>query len=47
LSFSVQLTPPARHALVRHRRLVLSVKITLIPPNGMAVTLARRVIVHA
>jgi hypothetical protein len=47
LSFSVQLTPVARHALMRHRRLVLSVKIALTPPNGIAVTLTRTVVVHA
>ena len=47
LSFSVQLTPRAKHALMRHRRLALSVKITLTPANGVAVTVTRSVVVHA
>ena len=46
-SFSVQLTPRAQHALMRHRRLALSVKITLTPANGVAVTVTRSVVVHA
>jgi hypothetical protein len=32
---------------MRHRRLVLSVKIALTPPNGIAVTVTRTVVVHA
>jgi plastocyanin len=47
LSFSVQLTLRAKHALMRHRRLALSVTITLTPPNGVAVTVSRSVVVHA
>jgi plastocyanin len=47
LSFSVQLTLRAKHALMRHRHLALSVKITLTPPNGIAVTVTRSVVVHA
>jgi plastocyanin len=47
LSFSVHLTPGAQHALMRHRRLVLSVKIALTPPNGIAVTVTRTVVMHA
>jgi plastocyanin len=46
-SFSVPLTPRAQHALMRHRRLALSVKITLTPRNGVAVTVTRSVVVHA
>ena len=46
-SFSVQLTPRAQHALMRHRRLPLSVTITLTPPNGIAMTVSRSVVVHA
>jgi plastocyanin len=46
LSFSVQLTPPGEHALMRHRRLALSVKITVTPPNGIAVTVTRSVVLH-
>jgi hypothetical protein len=47
LSFSVQLTLRAKHALARRRRLALSVKITFTPPNGIAVTVTRSVVVHA
>jgi hypothetical protein len=47
LSFSVQLTLRAKHALMRHRRLALSVKITLTPRNGVAVTVTRSVVVQA
>jgi plastocyanin len=47
LSFSVQLTLRAKHALMRRRRLALSVKITLTPTNGIAVTVSRSVVVHA
>jgi hypothetical protein len=32
---------------MRHRRLALSVKITLTPPNGVAMTVIRSVVVHA
>ena len=32
---------------MRHRRLALSVKITLTPANGVAVTVTRSVVVHA
>jgi hypothetical protein len=32
---------------MRHRRLALSVKITLTAPNGIAVTVSRSVVVHA
>jgi plastocyanin len=46
LSFSVHLTLRAKHALMRHRRLALSVKITLTPPNGIAETVGRSVVVQ-
>jgi plastocyanin len=46
-SFSVHLTRGAQHALIRHHHLALSVKIALTPPNGIAVTLTRTVVVHA
>jgi hypothetical protein len=32
---------------MRHRRLALSVKITVTPRNGVAVTVTRSVVVHA
>jgi hypothetical protein len=32
---------------MRRRRLALSVKITLTPPNGIAVAVTRSVVVHA
>jgi plastocyanin len=47
LSFSVQLTDRAKHALTRRHRLALTVKITLTPTKGMAVTVTRSVELHA
>jgi hypothetical protein len=47
LSVSVQLTLRAKHALIRHRHLALSVKFILTPPNGITVTVTRSVVVHA
>ena len=45
--FSVTLTAKAKAALRRHRRLALTVKITLTPLHGAAVTITRGVVVHA
>jgi hypothetical protein len=47
LSFQVPLSAKAKSALRRHRRLALSVKITLTPPHGAAVTVARTVVAHS
>ncbi|HEY5195281.1 MAG TPA: hypothetical protein VIJ39_15610 [Solirubrobacteraceae bacterium] len=47
VSFSVPLDAKGRQALRRHRRLALSVKITLTPVHGAAVTISRVVIVHS
>ncbi len=46
VSFSVPLTAKGKAALRRHRRLALTVKITLTPLHGAAVTIARSVVVH-
>jgi plastocyanin len=46
LSFTVVLNARARHALKRHRRLALSVKITLTPLYGEALTVTRSVVEH-
>lgn len=46
-SFAVALKPVARRALERRKRLPLSVAILVTPPEGTAVTLKRKVIVHA
>jgi hypothetical protein len=47
VSFSVPLNANGKAALRRHRRLALTVKVTLIPQHGAAVTLTRSVVVHA
>jgi hypothetical protein len=47
VSFSVPLSAKGKAALRRHRRLALTVKITLTPPHGTAVTLTRSVVVRA
>ncbi len=46
-SFTVPLNAKGKAALRRHRRLALTVKITLTPPHGGAVTVTRGVVVHA
>jgi hypothetical protein len=46
VSFSVPLSAKGKAALRRHRRLTLTVKITLAPPHGAAVTLTRAVVMH-
>ncbi len=46
VSFSVPLNVKGKAALRRHRRLALTVKITLTPQHGAAVTLTRGVVVH-
>ncbi len=45
--FSVSLTAKGKASLRRHRRLALTVKITLTPLHGAAVTITRGVVVHA
>jgi plastocyanin len=45
--FSVSLTAKGKAALRRHRRLALTVKITLTPLDGAAVTVTRGVVLHA
>jgi hypothetical protein len=47
VSFSVPLSAKGKAALRHHRRLALTVKITLTPVHGAAVTVTRSVIVHA
>jgi hypothetical protein len=47
VSFSVALSAKGKAALRRHRRLALTVKITLTPLHGTAVTIARGVVAHA
>lgn len=47
VSFSVPLNAKGKAALRRHRRLALTVKITLTPPHGTAMTLTRAVVVRA
>jgi plastocyanin len=47
LPFSVPLTAKGKDTLSRHRRLALTVKITLTPLHGAAVTITRGVVVHA
>ncbi len=47
VSFSVPLSAKGKTALRRHRRLALTVKITLTPVHGAAVTVARGVLVRA
>jgi hypothetical protein len=45
--FSVPLTARGKAAFRRHRRLTLTVQITLTPLHGAAVTITRAVVVHA
>jgi hypothetical protein len=47
VSFSVPLTAKARAKLHRHRRLALTVKITLTPLHGARVKITRGVVLHA
>jgi hypothetical protein len=47
VSFSVPLSAKGRAALHRHRRLALTVKITLTPLHGAAVTITRGVVLRA
>jgi plastocyanin len=47
VSFAVSLDAKARAALKRHRRLGLTVKITLTPFYGEALTITRAVVAHA
>jgi plastocyanin len=47
LSFSVKLDARARRALRRHRRLALTVKVTLTPVHGEPFTVTRAVVEHA
>jgi hypothetical protein len=46
VSFSVPLTAKGKASLRRHRRLVLTAKITLTPLHGTAATITRTVILH-
>jgi hypothetical protein len=47
VSFSVSLSANGKAALRRHRRLALTVKVTLTPQHGAAMTVTRNVVVHA
>jgi plastocyanin len=47
LSFAVKLNAKFRSALKRHRRLALTVKITLTPVHGEPLTVTRSVVEHA
>jgi len=47
VTFSVSLDAKGRQALHRHRRLALSVKITLTPVHGAAAKITRSVVVHS
>lgn len=47
LTFALSLSAKGRAALRRHRRLALTVKITLTPLHGAAVTVTRGIVVHA
>jgi hypothetical protein len=47
VSFSVPLNAKGKAALRRRRRLALTVKVTLTPQHGAAVTVTRNVVVHA
>jgi hypothetical protein len=47
VSFSVSLSAKGKAALRRHRRLALMVKVTLTPQHGAAVTVTRKIVVHA
>jgi hypothetical protein len=46
-SFTVPLSAKGKAALRRHRRLTLTVKVTLTPQHGAAVTVTRNVVMHA
>jgi len=46
VSFAVPLSAKGHASLRRHRRLALTVKITLTPLHGAAVTVTRVVVVH-
>jgi hypothetical protein len=47
LTFALLLNARGKAALRRHRRLTLTVKITLTPAHGAAVTVTRGIVVHA
>jgi plastocyanin len=47
VSFKVLLSGKARRALRAHRRLALAVRISLSPPHGSTVRIARSVVLHA
>lgn len=47
LTFALALSHRGNAALRRHRRLALTVKLTLTPVHGVAVTVTREVVVHA
>jgi hypothetical protein len=47
LTFALPLSAKGKAALHRHRRLTLTVKITLTPQHGAAVTVTRGVVLHA
>ncbi len=47
VSFSVPLSAKGKASLRRHRHLALTVKITLTPLHGAAVTVTRGVVLHA
>ena len=47
LTFVLPLTTRGKATLRRHRRLALTVKITLTPLHGAAVTITRGVVIHA
>lgn len=47
LTFSVPLSANGKAALRRHHRLKLTVKITLTPQHGAALTITRGIVVHA
>jgi plastocyanin len=46
VAFSVPLDAKAKHALARHRRLALTVRIVLAPLHGSAVRITRGVVLH-
>jgi hypothetical protein len=46
VSFSVPLSVKGKASLRRNRRLALTVKITLTPLHGAAVTVTRTIVVH-
>jgi hypothetical protein len=47
LTFALSLNAKGKAALRHHRRLTLTVKITLTPPHGAAVTITRAVVIRA